>query len=233
MNDLERYFNQNRSRRISKWKHYFDVYDRYLSRFRNKEIIVVEIGVWQGGSLGMWKDYFGPKAKIFGVDIDPKCKELENENATILIGSQADRKFLRQLRREIPPFDILIDDGGHTMEQQIVTFEELFEHVKEEGVYIYAWHSEQCSLQVNEFCRTVDSLHYYDSMLVIEKRKRETPTTVVSGHMVQGEVTFDNSQIKRNKIREKLSRLAGKMLQFMRLPAPGKWARRRLRDRLR
>ena len=53
MNDLEQYFSENTNRKISKWQHYFDVYDRHLSRFRKKEIVVLEIGVWQGGSLEM------------------------------------------------------------------------------------------------------------------------------------------------------------------------------------
>lgn len=65
----------------------------------------------------MWKSYFGDKAKIFGIDIDPRCKKLEEENIKIFIGSQSDRKFLRELKELIPKIDILIDDGGHSMKQ--------------------------------------------------------------------------------------------------------------------
>ena len=65
MNDLEKYFTENKKRRIFKWQHYFEVYDRHFSKFRNKEINVLEIGVLHGGSLQMWRDYFGPKAKIY------------------------------------------------------------------------------------------------------------------------------------------------------------------------
>lgn len=84
----------------------------------------------------MWKNYFGPKAKIYGIDVNPKCKELEEENIKIFIGSQADRKFMKEIKKLIPPVDILIDDGGHTMHQQIVSYEELFDHVKNNGVYL-------------------------------------------------------------------------------------------------
>jgi len=136
MNDLEKYFRANEGRLIHKWIHYFDVYDRHFSRFRNKEITILEIGVSQGGSLQMWKDYFGPKAKIYGIDVNPQCKALEEENIKIFIGSQSDKKFLEEVKRKIPQVDILIDDGGHTMKQQIVTFETLFEHVKDNGVYL-------------------------------------------------------------------------------------------------
>lgn len=97
---------------------------------------MVEIGVSMGGSLKMWKDYFGPGAKIYGVDINPDCKQFEEENIEIFIGSQSDRAFLKQLKTKIPKIDILIDDGGHTMEQQTVTFEELFDHISEKGIYL-------------------------------------------------------------------------------------------------
>lgn len=208
MNDLEKYFRKNDGRLIHKWIHYFDVYDRHFSRFRNKDITILEIGVSQGGSLQMWKNYFGPKAKIYGVDVNPHCKTLEEENIKIFIGSQSDRKFLNTVKKSIPRVDILIDDGGHTMEQQIVTYEEMFDHVKDKGVYLCedlhtsywlkwgggyrrkgtfieysksfidylnAHHSEQKGLKVNSFTESVDSIHYYDSILVLEKKKRDTP----------------------------------------------------------
>jgi len=136
MNDLEKYFEENSGRLIHKWQHYLEVYDRHFSRFRGKDVVILEIGVYHGGSLQMWKHYFGPKARIYGIDINPRCKELEEENITILIGSQEDPEFLRTVRETVPPVDILIEDGGHTMRQQIMTFEELFQHVKEDGVYV-------------------------------------------------------------------------------------------------
>ena len=119
MNDLENYFNENKKRVIDKWSHYFEVYDRHFSKYRGKEIVLLEIGTFQGGSLQMWKQYFGDKAKIYGIDINPNCKQVEEENIKIMIGSQSDREFLKKVVQEVPPFDILIDDGGHTMLQQI------------------------------------------------------------------------------------------------------------------
>ena len=211
---LEKYFRNNNNRLIHKWNHYFDIYERHFNRFRNKEIVILEIGVSQGGSLQMWKDYFGDKAKIFGIDIDPRCKKLEEENIKIFIGSQSDREFLRKIKETIPMVDILIDDGGHYMDQQIVSYEELFSHIKNNGVYLcedlhtsywpkwggghrksdtfieysknfidylHAFHSKQSSLKVNSFTQSVDSIHYYDSIIVIEKRNREKPLSLKSG----------------------------------------------------
>ena len=136
MGDLRTYFDNNTKRLIHKWDHYFEIYERHFSKYRDKDIVVLEIGVSQGGSLQMWKEYFGLKAKIYGIDIAPECKIFEEYGIEIFIGSQQDRNFLRKVKKSIPKIDILIDDGGHTMKQQIITFEELYPHVKEDGVYL-------------------------------------------------------------------------------------------------
>lgn len=201
-NPLWVYFSRNRGRLIHKWHHYFDIYHNHFSRFRNQPITILEIGVSQGGSLQMWKKYFGPKAKIYSVDIDPRCKKLEEDRIKIFIGDQADRDFLRQIKEEVGQIDILIDDGGHTMSQQINTFEELFPIVREKGIYlvedlhtsyweefgggykkdgsfieyakgfidsINAWHSRDPMLVPNELTKSATGIHFYDSVLVIEK----------------------------------------------------------------
>jgi limonene-1,2-epoxide hydrolase len=69
--DLHKYFLNNNNRRIHKWFHYFDIYEKHFSRFRNLKPVILEIGVMGGGSLEMWRDYFGEGAQIIGLDIDP------------------------------------------------------------------------------------------------------------------------------------------------------------------
>ena len=71
-NPLWKYFSHNEGRIIHKWHHYFDIYHNHFCRFRDLPITILEIGVYKGGSLQMWKNYFGPKAKIYGVDIDQR-----------------------------------------------------------------------------------------------------------------------------------------------------------------
>lgn len=248
MNDLEKYFRQNTGRLIHKYDHYFEAYDRHFSKYRGKEVVILEIGISHGGSLQMWKSYFGNKAKIYGIDIDPRCKDFEEENVEIFIGSQSDKDFLRTIKSKIPKVDILIDDGGHTMVQQIVSYEELFDQVKDDGVYlcedlhtsywlIYgggnkrrgtfieysknfidslnAFHTRQKSLRPDDFTKTVNSIHYYDSMLFIEKRKRTKPLDES-----KGELSFVPHEIKRSKVerlRRDLKKGANKLLQFFRL----------------
>ena len=218
MNDLEKYFTANTGRLIHKWNHYFEIYDRHLSRFRDSDVHIVEFGVSHGGSMQMWKHYFGPHARIFGIDINPHCKQFEDEQVQIFIGDQEDRTFLKELAKQIPRIDILIDDGGHTMQQQINTFEELFPCVDRNGIYlcedlhtsywsefgggyrapgtfieysknfidyIHAWHSHQTHLlRVTDFTKSVHSLHYYNSILVIEKQPTERPFHLKTGQRV-------------------------------------------------
>jgi cephalosporin hydroxylase len=135
-NPLERYFRANRGRRIHKWLHYFDIYHRHFERFRRRRVTVVEFGVSHGGSLRMWRDYFGRHSQIVGVDIDPRCQAFEEPGVRVRIGDQEDRAFLRALADEIGPIDIVIDDGGHTMSQQIATFEELYPSLTSDGVFL-------------------------------------------------------------------------------------------------
>src|SRR5262245_33435219 len=59
---------------IWKWNHYFNIYDRHFRRFRGQEVHVLEIGVYSGGSLEMWREYFGASAIIYGVDIQSACR---------------------------------------------------------------------------------------------------------------------------------------------------------------
>ena len=135
-NPLERYFLRNDKRQLYKWVHYFDIYHRHFRRYRHRKVTVVEFGVFQGGSLQMWKKYFGKRARIIGVDVLPECKQLEESQIEIFIGDQEDREFLRRLAAEVGPIDVLIEDGGHHMGQQIATFQELFPAIRDGGVYL-------------------------------------------------------------------------------------------------
>jgi hypothetical protein len=135
-NPLREYFLENEGRLIHKWMHYFDVYHRHFQQFRGGPVTVLEFGVFHGGSLQMWKHYFGPQARIVGVDVNPACKALEEDQIEVVIGDQEDRSFLSGLRETLGVADIVIDDGGHTMAQQIATFEELFPAVPFGGVYL-------------------------------------------------------------------------------------------------
>ena len=137
MNDgfLHRYFLNNANKKLHKWLHYFDIYERHFARFRGKAPVMVEIGVSGGGSLAMWKEYFGEGTRIVGVDIDPACKAHEADGIEIFIGSQDDPAILDAITAKYPKIDILLDDGSHVMHHMIATFEQMYDRIDPRGVY--------------------------------------------------------------------------------------------------
>ena len=163
----------------------------------------------------MWRQYFGDRSEIVGIDANERCQALIEDGIHIETGNQADRGLLRNLMAKYPRVDIVIDDGGHQMVEQITSFEGLFWHVSNEGVYLCedlhtsywsefgggwrrggtfveygkalidslnAWHSRDLNqFPVTEFTRTAWSMHFYDSVLVIEKRPRPPPQQLAIG----------------------------------------------------
>jgi hypothetical protein len=115
---------------------YFHVYDRYFSRFIGQEIIFVEIGVLNGGSLFMWREFFGKHARIIGIELNPEAKKWEKDGFEIYIGSQSDPNFWEAFFSEVGQVDVVLDDGGHTFEQQIVTAECCIPNIKSGGLLV-------------------------------------------------------------------------------------------------
>ena len=122
--------------RSIKHESYFSVYDTLLEEYIGKDIIFVEIGVLDGGSLFMWREFFGEKARIIGIEINESAKVWEDYGFEIFIGSQSDPKFWQDFYDEIGKVDIVLDDGGHTYQQQIVTVECSLENIRSEGKII-------------------------------------------------------------------------------------------------
>jgi limonene-1,2-epoxide hydrolase len=120
-----------------KWQSYFDVYERHLNKFRDKPFNMVEVGVQKGGSLEMWGKYF-LEAKITGIDVDRECSKLvyDNPNISVAIGDQGSEAFWDGFLAASSQIDVFIDDGGHFMDQQILTFEKVFPKMPIGGVYI-------------------------------------------------------------------------------------------------
>lgn len=139
MNKLRSIFENEITLKSDKWTQYFDVYETYFSKYVNQSPVVVEVGVESGGSIQMWEKYFGEDAKIYGVDINEKIMNHVphyGDNVKLFVGDQESSEFWDKFLLEVPEIDIFIDDGGHTMKQQIVTWEKVFPHMKKSGVYI-------------------------------------------------------------------------------------------------
>jgi hypothetical protein len=120
-----------------KWEPYLDIYETWFHKFRGKSPRILEIGVYKGGSAELWRDYFGTGTFIIGVDIDPSTKQYETDDFKVVIGDAADPKtFWNHSAFFKEQFDIVIDDGGHHMQQQISALKICYEMVKENGIYL-------------------------------------------------------------------------------------------------
>lgn len=207
---LQNIFENHLDRYSGKWKHYFEVYDRYLQKYINQEISLLEIGISNGGSLQIWKKYLGSKARIFGIDVDPRTMFSEPQIKTYC-GSQVDVNFLNNVLNDIGTPDIIIDDGSHDQLDILNSFGFLWPRLNNNGVYIVedihtAYSHEYHGGITNpinfvsvtsKFAHDVNvnwihepytlgildlkSLSFYDSLVVLEKEKIQKKQPVSAG----------------------------------------------------
>jgi len=133
---IETAFFGNTGRLAHKWVHYLPIYDRILAPFRGGPVTMLEIGVSEGGSLEMWRNYFGPNATICGIDINSDCATRVDSPNLVRIGSQADPAFLKSVVHEIGPPNVILDDGSHVGEHQEASFRTLWPLLQTGGLYI-------------------------------------------------------------------------------------------------
>ena len=115
---------------------YFPVYAQIAALYSGKSMTFVEVGVLEGGSLHFWRRLLGDKARIIGIDINKGAVELEGDGFEIFIGSQSDEKFWSEFFESVGNIDVLIDDGGHTFEQQIITCHMALPHINDGGCLV-------------------------------------------------------------------------------------------------
>lgn len=113
--------------------HFTEIYEEYFKPLRYNTLNILEIGIDNGYSIFMLREYF-PNAQIYAIDCLDKT-HLQGERFTFSVGDQADRNYMKNIFSNIQ-FDIIIDDGGHGMEQQQVTLEEALPKLKSGGIYI-------------------------------------------------------------------------------------------------
>ena len=136
MTDLERIFWNHEGPVVHKWLHYFEIYERYFRPWRGKPVRFLELGVSDGGSLEMWREYLGEQATIFGIDIDERCAAFDGKAGQVRIGSQTDVGFLNSVVAEMGGLDIVVDDGSHDSVHIRKSLATLFPHLSQNGIYL-------------------------------------------------------------------------------------------------
>lgn len=110
-------------------------YEKEFETYENKEIDLLEIGIETGGSLKLWKEYFYNSASIIGLDISDEKIDSNYRNISgvdMYFGDAYDKNFSDTFDK----FDIIIDDGPHTLESQLKFIELYLPKLKKDGIFI-------------------------------------------------------------------------------------------------
>lgn len=212
MNSWEIFYTHQGSSSL-KWTHYFPVYDRHFASWKNRTLTFLEIGVFRGGSGRIWSKFFGPMAKIVGLDIDPACKAHETKQYQIRIGDQSDPNFLQSVIDEFGVPDIVLDDASHQQNHVYESFKFLYPKMHLNSIYMIEdlhtsyWPSHRGSLTdpntfmnrtksyldqlnhihngipVDPIVKDTFSISVYDSIVVFEKGQTYDKNHVFSGNI--------------------------------------------------
>lgn len=113
---------------------YLRWYELYLAPWRDREFTLLEIGVGDGPSLRLWRDYF-QRARVVGMDIEPSKSHHAGDRIEIMIGDQSKGEDLDRIAG-YGPFGVIVDDAGHQAEVQVASHERLLRHLVPGGLYI-------------------------------------------------------------------------------------------------
>lgn len=184
-----------RNIRTDKISHgYLQVYDPL---FMSLDSIsnVLEIGVYNGDSLRLLQSYF-PNSNIYGFDLTPPRDHHYNDRFKVLLGNQEDRDDLNGILNNINgDLDLIIDDGGHTMKQQQISFGCLFRHLKKGGVYIIEdLHTSRYGLN-SEYINKDDLITTLDML-----QNFKNTNNIISNHMLDHEIKYLEDNIESIEI---------------------------------
>ncbi len=117
----------------SKSHFYTKYYEMFFNGLRYDPVNILEIGVWRGESLKMWKEFFAI-GNVFGIDYEEKLQYNE-ERIKTFIADQEDIGGLFDVCLKLPTPDIIIDDASHVSRHQISCCATLFRLLKPGGYY--------------------------------------------------------------------------------------------------
>jgi len=138
------YSTYNQTPGLDHWAVYGPAYDENIEHLRGlacregRSVQMLEIGVKSGGSTRVWKRYFRGLTQYVGLDINPRCRMFQSleEGIRIITGSQLDKRLLYKICKEYGPFDLVVDDGGHTDDMIRTSLKMLWNCMKDNSVYV-------------------------------------------------------------------------------------------------
>lgn len=130
LNELALKYNVDKATRHN----YIPIYEEYMSEVRNSNVCLFEIGIDQGKSIKMWREYF-PEAAIIGIDIKESSIQYFGDRVYTFVADQKNKEDLKHIIEIFPSFDFIIDDGSHKSYDQVFSFLHLYPTLKSGGVY--------------------------------------------------------------------------------------------------
>jgi len=121
-------------------KHKYDrIYEPVLEKYKDQEINILEIGVFNGHSTEAFHEFL-PKANLYGIDIFVRTRAedlpcYQKDRTHYLKASSIEPSVHRQFIEKFGDvkFDVIIDDGLHTPKANMLTFRYLSKFLKEDG----------------------------------------------------------------------------------------------------
>jgi hypothetical protein len=175
---------------------YTETYQEFFYPLKDKKVKMLEIGIadprFPGASIQMWTEYFS-NLEFIGFDINSNCKEYEKGNVKIFIGDQSVTEDLNQcVNKYGGDYDIIIDDGLHTHFHHIKSFESLYPHLKENGLYIIEdLHAYDCSTTIQWFKEKGIPFELYNNSKLLIHRKQTKPLNLIWQTFNGDQTTFE------------------------------------------
>lgn len=184
---------------------YMEIYDPL---FKEKKGInkILEIGVYQGESLKLFSNYF-PDSTIYGFDVTD-CSHLNNEKIKIFKGDQENIQDLNEfIKVHGTNFDLILDDGGHSMKQQQTSFGFLFQHLKPGGIYII---EDLHTSKISGYKTENDSITTLDMLTMFKITNK-----ITSNHINKENISFIENNIESIQIWGNPSDLTGSITSII------------------
>ena len=162
------------SRKTGKYDSYYLSYATALEQFLTEKkktgepIKLLEIGVMDGGSLEAWKKILGPNSRVYGLDLNPECRQLSCDDYSVFIGDQSDPAVWQNLINDCGQFDIIIDDGSHIGFSQAKTIDFALEGaIGDQGVVLI---EDTHTAYIDQFLGDGTGVNFFDKVNDIIER---------------------------------------------------------------
>jgi SAM-dependent methyltransferase len=171
-------FNRHNTDKNSYFHNYSRQYSDIFEKYRDKRVKILEIGIYNGESLRVWKDLFSNYTTILGIDINTECAQYEDSinNIFIEIGNSTSKELFENIKNKYGTFDIIIDDGSHTNTDVIKNFELYLNILNDNGVYIV---EDSVCTNIPEYIYTTEPNHidYFTKYITYLNQCRKNNST--------------------------------------------------------